>query len=157
VKLNPVALLGAAVAAAALAGCSGDDPTVSVTAPSGVPTGPAAATSLTDSAPSSGASGASGAAACPVDAATLERALGANPSLEASVQLGEGGLEQITCVPPGFATARTGAAAPEPAVVLFLFDRANGRWEAIAGGTEVDCVNKVPAAVAAQLPGCRKP
>jgi hypothetical protein len=91
-------------------------------------------------------------AACPVDAATLEKAFKANHDLASAILLG-GGLNRITCY-QGYAVAHTTPTNVDPALVLFVYDRTTQTWTAVTGGTAVPCGKDVPAAVVPHLPGC---
>ena len=96
--------------------------------------------------------GAPPAAACPVDAATLEKAFKATQALANAIVLG-GGLNRITCY-QGYAVAHTTPTNVDPALVLFIYDRTTQAWTAVTAGTSVRCGEHVPAAVVPHLPGC---
>jgi hypothetical protein len=91
-------------------------------------------------------------AACPVDAATLEKAFKANTALASAIVLG-GGLTRITCY-QGYAVAHTTPTNVDPALVLFVYDQTTHTWAAVTAGTAVRCGQYVPPAVVPHLPGC---
>ncbi|MER7281430.1 hypothetical protein ABT369_44040 [Dactylosporangium sp. NPDC000244] len=85
---------------------------------------------------------------CPVDAPALEKALAADPTVAAAVQLGKG-LTDVSCVAQ-YATARTEG---DRATVLFHFDDAKAMWVAVAAGAKNAC-DKAPAEIRQELKNC---
>ncbi|MFI5907390.1 hypothetical protein [Dactylosporangium sp. NPDC051541] len=131
-------------AAATLAACSGGSPQAQ--APY-VPT-PDQTTLLPQTGEAPLKPGASPQAGCPVDNATLEKALAADPAITAAVQLGKG-LTDISCA-VGYATARTEG---DRATVLFHYDGAKKMWVAVSGAARNGC-DPVPPDVRKQLKNC---
>ncbi|GAA3457288.1 hypothetical protein [Dactylosporangium matsuzakiense] len=132
-------------AAATLAACSGGSPQAPSTPY--VPT-PDQTTLLPQTGPAPLKPGASAQAGCPVDNATLEKALAADPAIAAAVQLGKG-LTDISCA-ADFATAHTEG---DRATVLFRFDGAQKMWVAVSGAAKNSC-ESVPTDVRKQLKNC---
>ncbi|WP_432836405.1 hypothetical protein [Dactylosporangium sp. CA-092794] len=129
-------------AAATLAACSGGSPIPSTTF------SPAEVSPPPQTGPAPLKPGASPQAGCPVDAATLEKALAANAQLVSAVQLGKG-LTDISCA-QDYATAHTEG---DRATVLFNYDTAQKMWLALAGGTSNAC-DKAPAEIRKELKNC---
>lgn len=161
--VKPHIVLPLAVAALALAGCSGGKP-ASTTAPppgaAGAATGPSGASGEPSGepsgvAPASAAPSArkSGAAPCPVTAITLQKALIANHDVAGTVSQGAG-LKDISCY-SGWATAVSQPLNMEASVVLFHYDTAKGDWVAVRAGTSGVCRDGVAHDVATHLKGCR--
>ncbi|WP_433216742.1 hypothetical protein ACQP00_08360 [Dactylosporangium sp. CS-047395] len=132
-------------AAATLAACSGGSPQASSTP--NLPT-PDQTSLLPQTGPAPLKPGASPQAGCPVDAATLEKALAADPKLSSSVQLGKG-LTDISCA-TDYATAHTEG---DRATVLFHYDGNQKMWIAVNGGLKIGC-DEAPADVRKQLKNC---
>ncbi|WP_432987035.1 hypothetical protein [Dactylosporangium sp. CA-233914] len=132
-------------AAATLAACSGGSASNSQTPAR--PT-PDQTSLLPQTGPAPLKPGASPQAGCPVDAATLEKALAGNEQLAAAVQLGTG-LTDVSCA-KDYATARTEG---DRATVLFNYDATRKMWVALAGGPKNAC-DKAPAEIRKELKNC---
>jgi hypothetical protein len=132
-------------AAATLAACSGGSPQAQSTP--NVPT-PDQTTLLPQSGPAPLKPGASPQAGCPVDDATLEKALAADPAIAAAVQLGKG-LTDVSCA-ADYATAHTEG---DRATVLFHYDSGQKLWVTVSGAARNGC-EPVPADVRKQLKNC---
>lgn len=101
-----------------------------------------------------GPAGVGGEGPCPVDAATLYKALRSGDQSYYIRAASPAALATPVCV-EGFAVAET-VPAPErqAALILFVFDRAAAAWRPINLGNADLCDSQVPSDVAAQLPGC---
>jgi hypothetical protein len=143
-------LVPLACAALALAGCSSGAP--AKTAPTDIaPTADESTVPQTGPAPTK--PGASPQAGCPVDPATLEKALKDDATLSDALS-GGGVLKNIVCY-QDYATASTEPANADPATVLFKYDGTKKMWVALTGGTDIDCAKQqVPKEVIAHLQSC---
>lgn len=133
-------------AAATLTACSGGSSSALPAAPT-----PDQQSLAPQSGPAPLKPGASPQAGCPVDAATLEKALAANAQLAGDISVG-GGLADVSCA-QDYATAVTQPQNADHAAVLFHYDPAQKMWVALAGGTSNVC-DKVPQDVRKQLKNC---
>jgi len=153
-RTAPVLAVSLVALVATAAGCAGRDSGASTASPVGSasPTASPAATAVTPTATVSTAPTRPVAkAGCPVDATTLEGAFHANPEIAHAIILGSG-LSDITCY-MDYATARTNPVNMDRAMVLFAYEPDGGTWNAISGGTDLDC-RRAPATVISHLPGC---
>jgi hypothetical protein len=130
-------------AATTLTACSGGSPQPAPVAPTDFTTSLPPQTGPAPLKP-----GASPQAGCPVDAASLEKALVANTQLAAAVQLGKG-LTDVSCAQD----YATGLTEGDRATVLFNYDTTQKMWVALAGGAKNAC-DKAPADVRKQLKNC---
>jgi hypothetical protein len=151
---TPGLALAFAVLTLSAAGCSARDAGSPGQAQASTPAAARslAGSSIPSAAPGSVAPSPSGAAGCPVEAATLERAFKANTALADAIVMGSS-LREVACY-QDFATALTTPDQVDTATVLFSFNPATATWSALTGGTDVNCADKVPAAIIPHLPRC---